>query len=250
MLPVARVVQQPSRKSQARIASRFVPRGWSATRSASRERRAQRVTNGSFAPDAGRRRGSPQAPTPKSTTRISGTRKPEELVAVAEIESGRNATASTSPSEMIESDDRLEPELDAGHPPQRGDLDDVVEPERQDRPRSPRRRRRPSRQRPRPGRPRPGRASASRAPGRHSSRSRARRQRPTRPMCARSSGQLVFVSRRASRTLTPSVHAAKATPAIRRRRLGAAFGLRRRLCRPDVGESLISPLHRRCGARP
>ena len=44
----------------------------------------------------------PQAPIPKRTTRISGTRKPEEVVAVAEIESGRKATASTSPSEMIE----------------------------------------------------------------------------------------------------------------------------------------------------
>ena len=74
----------------------------------------------------------PQEPTPKRTTRISGTRKPEELVAVAEIESGRNATASTSPSEMIESAIASSPSFTPAHPPQRGDLHQIVEPERQD----------------------------------------------------------------------------------------------------------------------
>ena len=39
---------------------------------------------------------------PNSTTSASGSRKLEELVAVAEIESGRKAIASTRPSEMIE----------------------------------------------------------------------------------------------------------------------------------------------------
>ena len=56
----------------------------------------------------------PQAPTPKRTTRIIGTRKLEEVVAVAEIESGRKATASTSPSEMIERTIASSPSLTPG----------------------------------------------------------------------------------------------------------------------------------------
>ena len=44
-----------------------------------------------------------QQPTPKVTTTRSGPRRLAELVAVAEIESGSIATASTMPSEMMES---------------------------------------------------------------------------------------------------------------------------------------------------
>ena len=40
---------------------------------------------------------------PKATTKRSGPRRLAELVAVAEIESGSIATASTMPREMIES---------------------------------------------------------------------------------------------------------------------------------------------------
>jgi hypothetical protein len=43
-----------------------------------------------------------QQPTPKATTRRSGPRRSDELVAVAEIESGSIATASIMPSETIE----------------------------------------------------------------------------------------------------------------------------------------------------
>ena len=89
------------------------PPGWCATRSARRERRARLVTNGSFARCRPATR-MPQAPIPKSTTRIIGSRKPEVVVAVAEIESGRNATASTSPSEMIERTIASSPSLTPG----------------------------------------------------------------------------------------------------------------------------------------
>ena len=56
----------------------------------------------------------PQAPKPKRTTSISGIRKADEVVAVAEIESGRKATASTSPSEMIEKTIASSPSLTPG----------------------------------------------------------------------------------------------------------------------------------------
>ena len=44
-----------------------------------------------------------QQPMPKATTTSSGPRRSAELVAVAETESGSIATASTIPSETIES---------------------------------------------------------------------------------------------------------------------------------------------------
>ena len=43
------------------------------------------------------------ARNPEENDSISGSRKLSELVAVAEIDSGRNAIASTMPSEIIES---------------------------------------------------------------------------------------------------------------------------------------------------
>jgi hypothetical protein len=79
-----------------------VERGWFTTRAASLARRARRATIGRRArwrPPTSR----PQQATPKRTTPISGKQKLRELAAVAEIESGRNAIASTMPSEMIES---------------------------------------------------------------------------------------------------------------------------------------------------
>jgi hypothetical protein len=86
VLPSARDVQQPSKKNQATTASRVDPRR-SAMRAASLASRARRVRNGSrtrCCPATN----TPHAPTPNSTTMINGRRKLEELVAVAEIESG------------------------------------------------------------------------------------------------------------------------------------------------------------------
>src|SRR6478736_2906035 len=85
VLPSAREVQQPSRNSQAAIASRVVERGWFTTRAASLANCARRATIGRRArwrPPTSR----PQQQTPKRTTPMSGRRKLPELVAVAEIE--------------------------------------------------------------------------------------------------------------------------------------------------------------------
>src|SRR5712691_4486858 len=98
-LPSARVVQQPSRKQAAAIAERVVEAERRSIRSAVLRRRACRRSNGSRL-SRGPAASTPQAPTPKRTTSISGGRKLAALVAVAEIESGRKATASTRPSEI------------------------------------------------------------------------------------------------------------------------------------------------------
>jgi hypothetical protein len=55
-----------------------------------------------------------QAAKPKRTTKNCGARKPDELVTVAEIESGRKAAASTSPNEMIERAIASSPSLTLG----------------------------------------------------------------------------------------------------------------------------------------
>src|SRR2546421_2293896 len=84
-LPSARVVQQPSRKQPAAIAERAEAERPS-TPSAALCRRACRRRNGSWL-SLGPAASTPQAPTPKRTTRIRGGRRLAELVAVAEIES-------------------------------------------------------------------------------------------------------------------------------------------------------------------
>src|SRR2546429_8202032 len=95
-LPSARVVQQPSRKQPAAIAERVVEAERRSMRPAALCRRACRRRYGNWL-----RRGpaasTPQAPTPKRTTKISGGRRLAELVAVAEIESGREGAASAGP---------------------------------------------------------------------------------------------------------------------------------------------------------
>ena len=101
VLPRARVVQQPDRKAQATTASRVLPVACCAARPASFDSRARLAMKGSR-PRCLPATRMPHAPTPKRTTRISGILKLDELVAVAEIERGRKATASTRPREMID----------------------------------------------------------------------------------------------------------------------------------------------------
>ena len=248
MLPVAR--RRPAAEQEEPGQDRVALRSAGVVRRpdrASRERRARRATNGSFARCRPATR-MPQAPTPKSTTRIIGSRKPEELVAVAEIESGRKATASTSPSEMIEKHDRLEPELDAGHPPQRCDLDDVVQPERQDHA---------ARRGGATGRQAAGTAGTAGGGeellpaerpedvarevegdgGGHEAHVRAL-ERPAR--VREPAGEQKADAERARR----EGHAGDQPPTAR-----AALGSGRRAGVDGWPESLISPLHRRCGAR-
>ena len=76
-------------------------RGWFATRGERREPRP--AGDERHPPRCWPATRTPHEPTPKRTTSSSGIRKLDELAAVAEIESGRNAIASTRPSEMIES---------------------------------------------------------------------------------------------------------------------------------------------------
>src|SRR5262249_37866017 len=101
VLPKARDDQQPTRNDHATTASRGLPDVFSAARRARLASRARLAMNGS------RTKGLPaasraHAPSPKRTTRSSGIRNADVVVAVAEIETGRKATASTMPSETIE----------------------------------------------------------------------------------------------------------------------------------------------------
>src|SRR5207253_8349260 len=104
VLPSARDVQQPTKKSQAAIPSRVVERGGFTTRAASLARRGRRATIGRrvrWRPPTSR----PQQQTPERTAPNSGRRNLLEPVAVAVIEGGTNAMTSTTPKEVDESGD-------------------------------------------------------------------------------------------------------------------------------------------------
>src|SRR5256714_5864474 len=103
VLPMARVVQQVKRYTPATIALRRRPGALCAeTWWETRWRRGLRRSNGRRTSRA-LASSSAKQPSPKATTISSGPRKLAELVAVAEMDRGSIATASTIPSERIES---------------------------------------------------------------------------------------------------------------------------------------------------